>query len=266
MARKKNPGTVVYLELDPVGKFKYVFIAFGHSIRGFSLMRRVIVVDGTFLKENYKGTLLASTAQDGDFHLYPIAFAIVDSENDIAWNWFFRCLLSIIPNEPDLVFVSDHAQSIEKAISELYPASHHGICKFHLQNNIKVKFRSKSFLPLVEAAANAYTFQEFEVAFRDIQNYNPKLAKYLEEADFRKWARGYAPSNYYNIMTTNITKSLNSMLNDPRELPVISLLETIRLTLTTWFNERQEKAVKHNKCATPNVTKEILLSFNDAMK
>ncbi|XP_019095110.1 PREDICTED: uncharacterized protein LOC104757102 [Camelina sativa] len=266
MAREKNPGTVSYLELDLVGEFKYVFIAFGQSIRGFSLMRRVIAVDGTFLKGKYKGTLLAASAQDGDFHLYPIAFAIVDSENDIAWNWFFRCLLSIIPDAPDLVFVSDRAQSIEKAISELYPASHHGICRFHLLNNIKVKFRSKSFLPLFEAAANAYTFQEFEVLFRDIHNSNPKLAKYLEDADFKKWARCYAPSNRYNIMTTNIAESLNSMLKDLRELPVISLLETIRTILTTWFHERREKASKHNKHATPNVTKEIVLRFNDAMK
>ncbi|XP_010468295.2 PREDICTED: uncharacterized protein LOC104748331 [Camelina sativa] len=194
MAREKNPGTVAYLELDPMKNFKYVFISFGQSIRGFSLMRRVIAVDGTFLKGKYKGTLLAATAQDGDYHLYPIAFAIVDSENDIAWNWFFRCLLTIIPDAPDLVFVSDRASSIEKAISELYPASHQGICNFHLKNNIKVKFKSKSFLPLIESAANAFTFHEFEGAFRDIRNSNPKLAKYLEEADFRKWARCYAPS------------------------------------------------------------------------
>ncbi|XP_010462932.1 PREDICTED: uncharacterized protein LOC104743564 [Camelina sativa] len=212
-------------------------------------MRRVIVVDGTFLKGKYKGTLLVASAQDGDFHLYPIAFAIVDSENDIAWNWFFRCLLSIIPDAPNLVFISDRAQSIEKAILELYPASHHGICRFHLLNNIKVKFRSKSFLPLFEAAADAYTFQEFEVVFRDIQNSNPKLAKYLEEADLKKWARCSAPSNRYNIMTTNIVESLNSMI-----------------TLTTCFYERREKAFKHNKRATPNVTKEIVLRFNDAMK
>ncbi|XP_010496991.1 PREDICTED: uncharacterized protein LOC104774022, partial [Camelina sativa] len=176
MAKERNPGSVVYLEMDSGTKFKYVFIAFGPSIRGFDLLRRVIAVDGTFLKGKFKGTLLVATAQDGDHHLYPIGFAIVDSENDKSWNWFFRCLRTIIPDAPDLVFVSDRASSIAKALTELYPASHHRICKYHLGNNIKVSFKGQSYLPLVESAAIAYTREEFAKIFIQIQDANPKLA------------------------------------------------------------------------------------------
>ena len=68
-------------------------------------MRKVLFVDGTHLKAKYKGTPLAATTQDGNFHLYPIAFAIVDSENDASWSWFMKCLKTIIPDEKDLVFV-----------------------------------------------------------------------------------------------------------------------------------------------------------------
>ncbi|CAE6074247.1 unnamed protein product [Arabidopsis arenosa] len=175
------------------------------------------------------------------------------------------CLLSIIPDAADLVFVSDRAPTIAKALSDLYPLSHHGICTYHLGNNIKTKFGSQSFLPLVEAAAKAYTYQAFAEVFNDIRISNSNLAAYLEEADLRKWARCFAPSHRYNIMTTNIAESLNSMLKEPRELPVLSLLETMRLTLTTWFHERREKAAKHNKRLTPNVTKEMVLRFREAM-
>ena len=45
-------------------------------------MRRVIVVDGTFLKSKFKGVLLVATAIDRNSNLYPIAFGIVDSENE----------------------------------------------------------------------------------------------------------------------------------------------------------------------------------------
>ncbi|CAL9233849.1 unnamed protein product, partial [Arabidopsis halleri] len=38
------------------------------------------------------------------------------------------------------------------------------------------------------------------------------------------------------------------------------------LTLTTWFHERREKTAKHNKRLTPNVTKEMVLRFSEAMK
>lgn len=41
---EKNLGSLTYLKVDAAGKFKYTFLAFGPSIRRFSLMRRVIVV------------------------------------------------------------------------------------------------------------------------------------------------------------------------------------------------------------------------------
>ena len=90
--------------------------------------------------------------------------------------------------------------------------------------NITPKYSKTSLLPLVESAANAYTFHEFNSIFSDIKDKCPELAKYLEDSDFWKWARCFAPSNRYNIMTTNIAESLNNMLLLAHELPLISLL------------------------------------------
>ena len=103
-------------------------------------MRRVIAVDGTFLKGKFNGTLLAACAQDGDYHLYPLAFAVVDAENAAAWKWFFRGLKQKIPDASDLVFVSDRAVSIASALEDVYPLSHHGICRIHLLRNITPKY------------------------------------------------------------------------------------------------------------------------------
>lgn len=38
---QKNPGTVTTIARDRNDRFKYVFIAFGASIRGFNVMRKV---------------------------------------------------------------------------------------------------------------------------------------------------------------------------------------------------------------------------------
>ncbi|CAN6863308.1 unnamed protein product [Brassica oleracea] len=71
-----NPGSLTYQHVDAAGKFKYAFVAFGPSIRGFSLMRRVIAVD------------------------------VVDAENGASWKWFFRGLSQKIPDASDLKLVS----------------------------------------------------------------------------------------------------------------------------------------------------------------
>ncbi|XP_019086887.1 PREDICTED: uncharacterized protein LOC104718996 [Camelina sativa] len=61
MLKRANPGTYTQLELDDAGRFKYLFLAYGASLNGFPFMRKVLVVDGTFLQGKYKGTLLTAT-------------------------------------------------------------------------------------------------------------------------------------------------------------------------------------------------------------
>ncbi|CAE5979869.1 unnamed protein product [Arabidopsis arenosa] len=60
----------------------------------------------------------------------------------------------------------------------------------------------------------------------------------------------------YNIMTSNVAESLNAVLKEARELPIVSTLEYIRVlggTLMTWFEKRREKATQHDKPLTPKV-------------
>ncbi|XP_018458790.1 uncharacterized protein LOC108829678 [Raphanus sativus] len=75
-----NPGTITSIELGDKDRFKYLFLAFGASITGFQYQRRVIVVDGTHLSGKYGGVLLFADAQDGNFQIFHLAFAIVDAE------------------------------------------------------------------------------------------------------------------------------------------------------------------------------------------
>lgn len=118
-----NPGTISHLETNfKTGfghRFKYLFLALGASVRGFDQMRNVVIVDGTHLRGKYGGCLLTASAQDGNYQVYPVAMAVVDSENDKAWEWFFQKLLQFIPNEKDVVFVSDRHSSIYYAISKV---------------------------------------------------------------------------------------------------------------------------------------------------
>ena len=137
MIKLMNPGTVTHLEVDEDQRFKYLFIALGACIEGFKAMRKVIAVDGTFLKTKYKGTMIIATAQDGNYHQYPLAWGVVDSENDNSWNWFMTKLEELIPDDEELVIISDRHQSIRNAVEKVYKKSHYGFCAWHLSQNIK---------------------------------------------------------------------------------------------------------------------------------
>ncbi|KAL7201532.1 hypothetical protein ACSBR1_033269 [Camellia fascicularis] len=90
-----NPGSVFDMEFDIDSKgrhFRCLFFAFEACIHGFKYCRPLLMLDGTFLKGRHTGCLLAATAKDGNQGLYPLCFAIVDSESYDSWHWFLSKL------------------------------------------------------------------------------------------------------------------------------------------------------------------------------
>jgi len=162
MMKEANPGSHTSYETDKDGRFRFLFISFGQCVRGFyRAFRKVIVLDGTFLKSKFKGVLLVATALDGKSNLYLLAFGVVDSENDLSWNWFMRQLKVVIADEQSLAFFSDRNTSLGKAIANVYPQSHHGICIHHLLNNVVTYYHGKGLVGLVAKASKAYRVADF---------------------------------------------------------------------------------------------------------
>ncbi|KAL7162560.1 hypothetical protein ACSBR2_042954 [Camellia fascicularis] len=90
---RMNPESVFELDVDKSsGCFRRLFVAFHRCLYGFQFCRSLLFVDGIFLKGCYKGHLLASTSKDGNQGLFPLAFAIVDVENQDNWMWIDLCV------------------------------------------------------------------------------------------------------------------------------------------------------------------------------
>lgn len=64
---------------------------------------------------------------------------------------------------------------------QVYPRAKHASCTVHLWRNIKARFKSKRLASLMGAAARAYTIEEFNKKFLDIQRVSPRCAGYLVE-------------------------------------------------------------------------------------
>ena len=85
-----NPGCKTALSLDKNGRFQYFFVSYAAWIIGFQEMRKVIAVDGTFLRSKYGGVLLSAVAQDVENHIFPVAFCVLDKECDASYEYFFK--------------------------------------------------------------------------------------------------------------------------------------------------------------------------------
>ncbi|XP_073120960.1 uncharacterized protein [Henckelia pumila] len=159
--KKTNPGSVVQCEIEPLTKkFRRLFICFHACAVGFvSGCRPLIFLDGTHIKNKYKGCILVAVSKDANDDLFTIAYAIVDAENDSNWDWFCyhvsRVLLyyQCIPFD-EFTFFSDIHPSIIKAVNQVlrsYPR--------HNKNHWSSVFKKVVYAP---------SFQEYEQHINNI--------------------------------------------------------------------------------------------------
>ena len=85
-----SPGTKYKLLVDDnyegvTCTFNSVFWAFRPCIVGFKKCRPMISIDATHLYGKYKGKLMIAMTTDANNKIYPLAFAVVESENIETW-------------------------------------------------------------------------------------------------------------------------------------------------------------------------------------
>ena len=71
--------------------------------------RRVIGLDGCFLKGVCRGQLLSVVGRDANNHIYPLAWGVVAVESKETWKWFVDLILDDIEmgNRHGLTLISD---------------------------------------------------------------------------------------------------------------------------------------------------------------
>ncbi|KAM6545844.1 hypothetical protein CsatB_026580 [Cannabis sativa] len=125
-----NPGSRVDLKTDDNGIFLYAFVVLNASIKGWPHCIPCVIVDGTFMKSAYGGILLAAATHNGEGKSFPLAYGVVDSENDDSWEFFFDKFRKAYGVREDMIIISDRHESIIKAVNTVYPKVPHGACAY----------------------------------------------------------------------------------------------------------------------------------------
>ncbi|XP_070006963.1 uncharacterized protein [Nicotiana sylvestris] len=148
----------------------------------------VVVVDGTFLKSACRRIMLTASTMYATGTIFPLAYAVVDSENDASWKWFFEQFKQAYGERPSMCVVSDRNESILKATSIVYSGMPHCSCMWHIWTNIRSKFK-KGHLQLHElyfATTRSYTLDEFNERMSKIEEVDPRLKSYLYDIGYHR--------------------------------------------------------------------------------
>nr|XP_016469164.1 PREDICTED: uncharacterized protein LOC107791597 [Nicotiana tabacum] len=263
--RKYIPKDIIDDVKSDLGVDVIYMLAWRAKEKGFDHCKPTVVVDESHLKSYYTGTFVSASTLDGAGHILPLAYGVIDSENDAAWTWFFEQFKIAYSDRENMCIVSDRNECIIKSLSRVYPDVLHFACIWHLWNNVYKKFK-KSHAKLSEiyfSMAKAYTQAKFDGLMEKVEKVDIRVKEYLELAGYEKWARLYAPVNRGWTMPSNIAESINVALVSARKLPIYDFLEEVRKMFGHWNYSNHKEATQ--TYTTLGKKYQEMLTLNEAM-
>ncbi|XP_072077749.1 uncharacterized protein [Arachis hypogaea] len=177
------------------------------------------------------GQLLTAIGQDANNHIYPIAYAVVESENKESWKWFLEILQEDVGDfqANGFNFMSDMQKGLIPAVQEIYPNANHRFCTMHIWQNFRKKWNDLQLKMCMWYCAKATTTQDFNAAMERLKRINAGTWEYLDKISPKQWSRAHF-SEYPKLdnYTNNNCEVFNAKVKKMRSKPIITMLEEVR--------------------------------------
>nr|KAJ0186252.1 hypothetical protein LSAT_V11C900478630 [Lactuca sativa] len=209
----RNPDTTVRVDVESEGNphsetrtFRRIYICLGALKKGFAAGKRDFLgFDGAFMKGPFPGQILSAVGLDGNNGTYPLAYAVVETENISSWTWFFSCLgedLGLNTNS-NFTFITDRQKGILNAIAILFPYAESRYCVRHIWDNMRKQWRGKPFEDLLWTCATATHVQQFNKGMEELKKLNKDCYEWLKKIPPQHWSRSHFTEDYRSVFCGN---------------------------------------------------------------
>ncbi|XP_061343249.1 uncharacterized protein LOC133289351 isoform X2 [Gastrolobium bilobum] len=234
--KETNPGSFAAFTTKEDSSFHRLFVSFHASISGFQQgCRPLLFLDRTPLNSKYQGELLAATAVDGDDGIFPVAFAVVDAENEDNWHWFLQELKLAVSTSEQITFVADFQNGLKMSLCEIFEKCYHGYCLRHLaeklNKDLKGQFSHEARRFMINdfyAAAYASKLETFERSIENIKGISPEAYNWVIQSEPEHWANAFFDGARYNHLTSNFGQQFYSWVSEAHELPITQMIDVLR--------------------------------------
>jgi hypothetical protein len=101
------------------------------------------------------------------------------------------------------------------------------------------RFPNNELDKLLWKAARATTAADYDEAIKQMRTISVAYVNWLEKtADKVHWAEPFFPGNRHGHLTSNIAELFNKWILEARNMPILGMLEGIRVQLMGWIVER----------------------------
>ncbi|GJY34050.1 multidrug resistance-associated protein 5 [Tanacetum coccineum] len=244
--KDSNPGSTVKLGVlvnpDDQTYFDRFYVCFVGLADGWKAgCRKIIALDGCFLKSSNQGKILTAIGRDENNHIYPVAWAVVILElleEDLGCN-----------RGNGLTMMSDQHTGLMEAVKDVMPNAKHRQCARH-------KYPGLEFRQLFWVASKALYPQLFNKIMDKIKAANPNAHKYLIDTNPRPIAFFEVDRGCESI-ENGFSECFNSVIVSVRHKPLLTMLKAIRVIVLERMNKMREISRKWNLRVCPNIKKRL---------
>ncbi|GFP99092.1 hypothetical protein PHJA_002053100 [Phtheirospermum japonicum] len=260
-----NPGSLIKLLTDDDKRFQSLFVSFVSCIQSFQNgCRPILFLDSTSLRSKYQESLLTATAVDADDGFFPIAFGIVDAENDASWRWFLDQLKSAMSLSSPLTFVSDMDKGLKEHVDQIFENVHHGYSMYHLIESFKRNLRGpfhgdgRGVLPgKFLAAAHAVRLSAFKKLTEQIKQISPNAYDWLDRIEPEHWTRLSFKGEQYNYIVQNVAEQYIKLMDEIRESTITQKVEAVVHMMSEVMNSRRARSSEWTTTLAPSKAKRV---------
>ncbi|CAL5443409.1 unnamed protein product [Camellia sinensis] len=267
-----NPGSFVKLAIGDDKRFQCFFLSFHASIHGFQEgCRPLLFLESTSLKSRCHEVLLTATALDADDGFFPVAFAIVDVENDDNWHWFLEHLKSALPVSGSVTFVSDREKGLKELVFKVFENACLGYSMYHLLESFKKSLKGpfhgdgKGSLPgNFVAAAHAVRLLGFKKYTEQIKLVSSDAYNWVMQIEPEYWTSTSFKGERHNQITQNVAELYIKLMEEVRESPITQKIETLIRMITELINTRRMDSSMWSMKLTPSKKEKLHEEIVDA--
>lgn len=259
-----NAGSLVKLVTNDEKRLQRLFVSFHSFVQSFqSACRPILFLDATSLKSKYQESLLLAVAVDADNGLCPVAFSIVDAENEGSWRWFFMQLKSAIstslPLSVPITFVSDMEKGLHKSLREIFENCYHGYSMYHLMESFKKNLKGpftgegRGVLPAkFLAAAHAVRQNCFRSFMEQIRQISSNAYDWTIQVEPGHWTSYLFQGEQYNHIVENVAEPYAKMIDEIRESTIMQKIEALISLINEMINKRRLESSQWTTKLTPS--------------
>lgn len=260
-----NPGSLTKFITSDDKRLRGLFVSFQATICGFlDGCRPLLFLEASYLRSKYQEILLTATAVDGNDGFFPVAFAVVDVENDDNWHWFLEQLKSAMSTSKSITFVSDREKNLKKFVLKVFENAEYGYSMYHLMESFKKNLKGpfhgdgKAALPgNLLAAAYAFRLNSFKKCTEQIKQISSQAYDWVMQIEPEYWTSLLFKGEQYNHITQNVAESYITLMEELRESPIMQKMEALIRMMTRLMDNGRVESSKWSTKLTPSYEQKL---------